>query len=366
MSSAPMLPFSHSVFPVVQLASLRDFGDWTPSACERAAYPLLPDIASYRDGFDVPELEKLWPEIAPHTMLDVFRVGSIVQRFDECLSRPGDVFECGTGPGGLSLLLAKIIQARGLDKKVWVFDSFEGLPPPNRAVDREYQAGACAYSLPRVQALMESHGVMDVVRLRKGWLSETLPELAPGQRFCFGYVDVDLYSSIMDAIEHTYDRIEDGCALVFDDYLDGSGGAFRAVNEAARDRGETVQLGPTCQAFWIKGSVPAGSCRVEGWDGAGHTLDVPASISYLQSLVGYHDFLDQMHSVLQTEPLTHIAENAEGVFPKDVPAILPSLDAYLRMCRRQLVPERLPLEPAGTLTCVNADSGHDVDRQGAG
>lgn len=350
-----MLPFSHSVFPVVQLASLRDFGDWDPTPCELAAYPLLPDIASYRSGFGVPEIEQLWPSIAPHTMLDVFRVGAIVQRLDECLAQPGDVFECGTGPGGLSLLLAKIVQARGLDKKVWVFDSFEGLPAPNPAIDREYRTGACAYSLRRVHALMESHGVLDVVRLRKGWLSETLPRLDPGQRFCFGYVDVDLYSSIMDAIEHTYDRLGDGCALVFDDYLDGSGGAFRAVNEAARDRGETVRLGPTCQAFWIKGSESTSAWRVEGLDGAGAPLEVPASLTHVQSLMGYHDFLDAMRGALRSEALERLSRNAAGAFPKDVPAILPSLETYLRLCRGQSVPARLPLEPAGTLTCTNAD-----------
>jgi hypothetical protein len=348
-----LLPFSASVFPTLQFASLRDFGDWRPSFSERMAYPLMPDIQACRTKLGSLDFAGLWPQVMRHTMLDVFRAGNIARLLVDSLERPGDVFECGTGPGGLALLLAKMIKARGLRKKVLVFDSFEGLPAPDRALDREYRAGACAYSLERVSALMKKHGVEDVVELRQGWFSETLPRLDAAQRFCFGYIDVDLYASAKDSVKHLYDRLQPGCPLVFDDYLDGSGGVFRALNETARDRSQVVHLGPSCQAFLIKEDARRSEWEIVGRDRHGAELRVPACLEELRRLDVYRHFLHGMRRRMSGIYFGTLGRFAGGAFPKDLRGISTSLRAYLALCRGdELALPVLPLEPEGRLVHV--------------
>ncbi len=42
---------------------------------------------------------------------------------------PGDFVECGVWRGGAAFLMAELLRQAGVtDRKVWLFDSFEGLP----------------------------------------------------------------------------------------------------------------------------------------------------------------------------------------------------------------------------------------------
>jgi len=45
---------------------------------------------------------------------------------------PGDFVETGIWRGGASIMMAAVLAAYGcIDRTVWGFDSFQGLPPPN-------------------------------------------------------------------------------------------------------------------------------------------------------------------------------------------------------------------------------------------
>ena len=50
----------------------------------------------------------------------------IVKTARECLKISGDFVELGCYKGDTSLLLADVL--KGLDKRLWLYDSFEGLP----------------------------------------------------------------------------------------------------------------------------------------------------------------------------------------------------------------------------------------------
>src|SRR5262245_60554295 len=46
---------------------------------------------------------------------------------------PGAFVECGVWRGGASFLVAELLrQARARGRRVWMFDSFEGIPPPEQ------------------------------------------------------------------------------------------------------------------------------------------------------------------------------------------------------------------------------------------
>ncbi len=42
---------------------------------------------------------------------------------------PGDVVECGVWRGGASFLMADVLRRLGDERTVWMFDSYEGMPP---------------------------------------------------------------------------------------------------------------------------------------------------------------------------------------------------------------------------------------------
>ncbi len=325
------LAFSDSVFQLVQFASLAEFADWHPGLRERLARRLLPPLPRLGSDAGVPEFDALYQECGRWTMLDRFRAGMLARLFESCLGLEGDVVECGTGPGGISLMLARLIRARKLRKRLWVFDSFEGLPAPDRSVDREYQAGACAYSLARVQGLLRDHAVEDLVKLEKGWLADTLPQLPRETTFCFVHVDVDLYGSVNDAVTHLYPRLVPGGVMVFDDYYDGSGGVFKAVNEAAQMLGQVVQLGPTCQAFWVKGEPAEASWTVHATRRDGAPLLVPASLARLARYVSYVGYLREVRAGLSLARRFALGRLAPRLLQHPLSAVRASLDSYLGM-----------------------------------
>lgn len=331
MRRSVVLAFSDSVFQLIQFASLAEFADWRPGRRERLARRLLPSLPKLGSDAGVPEFDALYQECGRWTMLDRFRAGMLARLFESCLELEGDVVECGTGPGGISLMLARLIRARKLYKRLWVFDSFEGLPAPDRSVDREYEAGACAYSLARVQGLLRGHAVEDLVELKKGWLADTLPRLPSEASFCFAHVDVDLYGSVNDAVHYLYPRLVPGGVMVFDDYYDGSGGVFKAVNEAARRLGEVVQLGPTCQAFWVKGAATESNWTVRFSQRDGERLSVPASLTRLAHCASYVAYLREVRARLTPARRFALGRLAPRLLSHPLGAVRASVDSYLEM-----------------------------------
>ncbi|MEO7556222.1 MAG: TylF/MycF/NovP-related O-methyltransferase [Acidimicrobiales bacterium] len=139
---------------------------------------------------------------------------------------PGDVIETGVWRGGTTILMRGILKAMGVtDRKVFVADSFEGLPPPNA---EKYPADKglnfhlhkpLAVSLEDVQANFERYGLLDdQVVFLKGWFKDTLPGLADDQRFAIARLDGDLYESTMDALTNLYPKLSPGGYLIIDDY----------------------------------------------------------------------------------------------------------------------------------------------------
>jgi len=112
-----------------------------------------------------------------------------------------------------------------VDKPVYGFDSFEGLPERWRD---SLEAGHF-----KVNALPE---VRQNVTLVKGWFDKTLPEFLqthPGD-VAFLHVDCDLYSSTRTIFAGLAPRIKPGTVIVFDEYFSYPGwreGEFKAFHE---------------------------------------------------------------------------------------------------------------------------------------
>jgi hypothetical protein len=166
-----------------------------------------------------------WPGRA-HTMVGLKRLNNLQFCMEDVLKRgiPGDFIECGAWRGGATILMRAVLKSHGVtDRRVWVADSFEGLPVPNAAkypadAEAATSAGAMAVSLEQVQENFRRYGLLDdrVVFL-KGWFSETLPK-APIERLAVLRVDGDLYESTMDALTNMYAKVSVGGYVIVDDY----------------------------------------------------------------------------------------------------------------------------------------------------
>ena len=200
---------------------------------------------------------ELWPQVAELSILHPLQALNVVERLDQVLQQqlPGDVIECGVFQGATSVLMAKLLDIRQSDKRLLLFDSFKGLPAPDRQLDASlrFQQGAWAASRQQVEALLTQHGVQQRCALFEGWFSATLPTLDATQKFCFAYVDADLHASTVDCLQHLWPRMETNAVAVFDDYHHPSGGVRTALDSWVGRTGELIHVGPASQCFVIRG-----------------------------------------------------------------------------------------------------------------
>lgn len=156
------------------------------------------------------------------------------------LSVPGDVAECGTYKGASAYFLAHHIHAATLNKKLLLFDSFQGLSDPE-SIDQSYwKEGDLTSSYDDVWNALAPLGPVSFVELYKGWIPERFSEVAD-RRFCFVHIDVDLYRPTLDSIAFFYSRMSPRGLILLDDYGFAScPGVTQAVNEFMADKPEPI------------------------------------------------------------------------------------------------------------------------------
>ncbi len=239
---------------------------------------------------------ELWPQVAHIAILHPLQALNIVERLDEALRQPGDVVECGIFRGATSVLMAKLMDIRQSDKKLFLFDSFQGLPEPDRRVDASlrFHKGGWAASRNEVEALLAQYKVLQRCVVYEGWFSETLPTLKDEQQFCFAYIDADLHASTVDCLQHVWKRMGQDAVAVFDDYHHPSGGVRKALDEWVAESGELIHAGPASQCFVIRGKSAPPPLQMQ----AGNPKDVSVSFDYLRS--------NKLFCALVERRLTHL------------------------------------------------------------
>ena len=138
---------------------------------------------------------------------------------------PGDFIETGVWRGGSCILLRAILKVYGVvDRKVWVADSFAGLPPPDPerypadAASTFHEFKALAVPLASVQENFRRYDLLDdQVEFLVGWFKDSLPK-APIEKLAILRLDGDLYESTLDALTALYDKVSTGGFIIVDDY----------------------------------------------------------------------------------------------------------------------------------------------------
>jgi hypothetical protein len=126
---------------------------------------------------------------------------------------PGDVIECGCFKGVSSAMLSWACKFLG--RKLWVADSFCGLPAVMSTDEAYFKAGDYCGSLDEVRRTIKTFGCEDVVAYVPGFFEESLPFLR--ERFALVWGDVDLKVSMESVLEWLMPRLHPEGAFFSDE-----------------------------------------------------------------------------------------------------------------------------------------------------
>jgi len=198
--------------------------------------------------------------VRPYTMvgrtglLATYDIASAIEE-----SNSGGCFvECGVARGGCSALMALVASENRNGRKVWLFDSFEGLPEPTNE-DKHIETiiykpkdksaslvspGYCLGTYDEVEALLFSKLRLSKnnVFMVKGWFQDTLPEYRDkiGATSVLR-IDADWYESTKCCLENLYNNVISGGYVIIDDYRSVVG-CKKATDDFLKNKNLDVKL----------------------------------------------------------------------------------------------------------------------------
>lgn len=275
-----------------------------------------------------------WPERAL-TMVGTSRLGkglAILEHLARADVR-GDIVETGVWRGGASLFLASMLQSRcvalGLqadcERRSWLFDSFQGLPPTAHVDDSDFvfvngwlaiplddvvgafrrrhvtartleAAPPCAVRADTGTLELRREG--DVVFVR-GFFNESVPwvldELAkldspaaecvgtalrPLDRIALLRLDGDMYTSAMDVLFGLAPLLQVGGVLFNDDFaVQGQPLAMNQFRELVGWRSPMIHVGDHQSAYYIVERRACISPAMKRWQAAGYPIEQFARVA---------------------------------------------------------------------------------------
>lgn len=167
-----------------------------------------------------------WPANAD-TMIGLGRLNNIEDCFHSIIKDnvPGDFIEAGVWRGGAAILMKALLKEfKVVDKKVWLADSFQGLPKPNMekfSADKGnnlYKLKILNVGLDEVKNNFRKYDLLDQqVVFLKGWFKDVLPT-ASMEKIALLRLDADMYESTLQALTHLYPKLSLGGYIIIDDY----------------------------------------------------------------------------------------------------------------------------------------------------
>ncbi len=155
----------------------------------------------------------------------------------------GDYVEFGSH-GCMTFTLAdREIKLYNIDRHLWAFDSFEGLPP--NATDEDYHPvwneGKMSTSLDEFNKICARNsisknnytavpGFYDVTLTSKAKNKQKMPD-----DIALAYIDCDLLSSTRDVLTFLKPRLKHGMILAFDDYFNYSDKLLSGERKASQE-----------------------------------------------------------------------------------------------------------------------------------
>jgi len=131
-------------------------------------------------------------------------------------SDKGCIVEAGCFKGGSTAKLS--IAAKLTDRKLFVFDSFEGIPENQEphgedifGLRAEFEAGKYCGHLEEVVDNVRRFGEVGSCEFVKGWFEDTMPHFH--EPIALAFLDVDLASSTRTCLRNLYPSVIPGCSV---------------------------------------------------------------------------------------------------------------------------------------------------------
>jgi Macrocin-O-methyltransferase (TylF) len=200
-----------------------------------------------------------WPPYA-ETMTGLRRL-DVLQNVVETIfadNIPGDFIETGVWRGGSAIFMKAMLDSYAqTDRRLWLCDSFDGLPPPDverfpaDVGDTHHEYRFLAVALEDVKRNFEKYGLLDEkIEFVKGYFEDTLAHV-PVERLALARLDGDMYGSTIVALEALCPKVVSGGFVLIDDYA--LPGCQRAVHEYRDAKGidaKIVEIEDGIGAYW--------------------------------------------------------------------------------------------------------------------
>ncbi len=159
----------------------------------------------------------------------------------------GDLVECGVWRGGNLILFKKMLKKLNLEKKIFAFDTFEGMPEPSKndfdlkninaeKIYENYKKKDLKWCFSEIDEVKNNINKFfknenECFNFVKGKVEETLTneENLP-KNISLLRLDTDFYESTKKELEILYPRLNEGGVLIIDDYGHWKG-SKKAVDE---------------------------------------------------------------------------------------------------------------------------------------
>jgi O-methyltransferase len=166
----------------------------------------------------------LYKKYKEFTMIPLNQFVDNLAMVDQFRNTPGCIVECGVWRGGMSAAMSELC---GKDRKYFLFDSFEGLPPAKendgrdaidwqKNKDSQYYYDNCKAEMKFAKQAMEIAGIKNP-ELVQGWFNETLHTVNTGP-IAILRLDADWYDSTMTCLNEFYGKVSTGGLVLIDDY----------------------------------------------------------------------------------------------------------------------------------------------------
>ncbi len=178
-------------------------------------------------------------QVLDHELRTILRIA------EDCLNVPGDFVELGCFEGDTSLLLAEILKNNNSRKKLWIYDSFEGLPRKTEKdfseLGKDFKEGEL-FTTKRFVKQRFLRANLPVPIIKKAWFSDLKNENLP-EKIAFAFLDGDLYESIKDSLKLVVPKLEKNGRMVIHDYDNPQlPGVTKAVEEFLSSGGFKMKI----------------------------------------------------------------------------------------------------------------------------
>lgn len=160
---------------------------------------------------------ELYTKVESSTLIDIYRLYELYMLAGSAPGQEGDFLEVGVWRGGSAAILGSRSDALA-DCKLWLADTFSGVPWLPNSKDTIYQGGEHAdTTVSEVKALLTKCDVKNY-QIICGIFPQDAPLALDSRKFRFVHIDVDSYESAAQVFRWVWPRVAVGGVVVFDDY----------------------------------------------------------------------------------------------------------------------------------------------------